>query len=291
MPVFQKFDYLNRTFELASFEEVERKSPRRKLRGRAPGATVFEIDPLTLSAAAISQGASVHLSTCVHGHGIAFVYADMLLFDDELGQVYGPVQRSYVPAAHDREIAGILSPNWEDDVLLELDFTPTLRVLTDGVNSGFGFVSPDRYVGSSSVSKHWLRGIYSTAGQNSREAKMYFNPAGEMEKLMLSGASFGRRTPREIVPQPGDQFAPFVQFFKLPLDESSVGLGSKCLTNTLTFQGSAMRWVEEIAMPGVYLVGIIVQDMDSGRFRKYVKLTVTATADDQTSLDVPPVPK
>ncbi len=276
MPVFRTFDYLGRTFELNSFETTQEKLPQDQTWSQAPGAGEIEIEAIALSIAQTAPGEAVSVSTRVNGRNIAFIYADMMLYDKEFDRAYGPVYRKHIPAASDKEIGGVLYPDWEETVHIAFEFTPTLRILTDGVNFGFGFVYPDRYGSLSTGGTYWLNGLYSTdEGQTVRDAKMYLDKTGKMEKIIVAGSKFGRRAPREIMPKPGDQFTPFVQLFSPPRDKDHRWQGTKCLTNTLTFRSHGVYWIEENPIPGVYLLGVIVQDLDANLVRKYAKLTIT----------------
>ncbi len=279
MSIFRTFDYLGRTFELASFETSKEKRPQDQMRRQAPGAGEFEIEAITLSVAEAAPGAAVTLSTRVSGRNIAFIYADMMLYDEELNQTYGPVYRDYVRAADDKAVGGVLHPDWEETIHIAFEFTPSLRILTDGVNSGFGFVSPTQYGSSSTTGAYQLGGLYTTnEGKTSRDAKMYFNSTGKMERIVVSGAGSGRRAPRKIIPKQGDQFTPFVQLFMPPRNKDHRQQGTKCLSNTLTFHSDAIYWIEENPIPGVYLAGFIIQDLDANFVRKYAKLTIKESA-------------
>ncbi|MBN1878011.1 MAG: hypothetical protein JXA33_27565 [Anaerolineae bacterium] len=277
MPIFRTFNHLGKTFELVSLETTAENPPQKQMWPQAPGAGEIEIDPITLSVSEAIPGTVVSLSTRVCGRNIAFIYADVLLYDDELGQAYGPVYRDYVRAANNKEVRGVIYPVWEEVVHVALEYIPTLRILSDGVNSGFGFVSPEQYGSLSAIGTYWINGLYTTSeGQTPRDAKMYFNSAGKMEKLVVAGTKFGRKAMREVKPKTGEQFTPLVQLLSPSQDKATGWQEAKCLTNTLTFYDRAITWTEDPPIPGTYLVGVIIQDLDGRLVREYTKLTLQA---------------
>jgi len=75
--------------------------------------------------------------------------------------------------------------------------------------------------------------------------------------------------------EPSDQFTPFVQILTQPTDENPAWQVTKGLSTPLTIQGQPLRWAEEPLMPGDYLVGLLIQDLDGGFTRKYAPLTVS----------------
>jgi hypothetical protein len=281
MPAFRTFHHAGRILELAPFEAPARKaSPTaRSLRSQvkivAPGAGAFEIEPVTLSSDEIAWDEAVTLSTWVSGKNIAFIYVDLALYDPERDRLYGPVYRDYILASHDKEVGGVIYPDWEDSIHVEIEIEPVLRVLTDGVDAAFGFVSPERYGVAAEDAVYWLDGLYTTAdGQTTRDARMLFDSAGKMEQLLVSG-KFGKGAPRPITPQLGDQFTPFAQALVPPQGKAGGWQREKCLTNTLTFHTPSIWWEEEDLIPGIYLMGIIVQDLDGNLSREYAELTIT----------------
>jgi hypothetical protein len=281
MPAFRTFHHAGRTLELAPFEAAARKaSPTaRSLRSQAkiiaPGAGAFEIEPIALSSDEIAWGEAVTVSTRISGKNIAFIYVDLALYDQERDRLYGPVYRDYILAGHDKEVGGVRYPDWEDSIYVEIEIEPVLRVLTDGVDSAFGFISPERYGVAAEDAVYWLDGLYTLAdGQSTRDARMFFDSAGKMDRVLASG-KFGKGAPRALTPQPGDQFTPFAQALVPPQDKTGGWKREKCLTNTLTFRGPSIWWDEENLIPGMYLAGVIVQDLDGNLSRKYAELTIT----------------
>jgi hypothetical protein len=280
MSTFRTFHHAGRTLELATFEAPTRKaSPTaRSLRTRskiiAPGAGAFEIEPIALSADEIAWGEAVTLSARVSGKNIAFIYVDVALYDQERDQLYGPVYRDYIQASHDKEVGGVIYPDWEDSIRVEIEIEPVLRVLTDGVDSAFGFVSPERYGVAAADAVYWLDGLYAAAsGQTPRNARMFFDSAGKMDRVLGLG-KFGKGAPRALTPQPGNQFTPFAQALVPSQDEVGGWQREKCLTNTLTFHTPSIWWEEEDLIPGAYLAGIVIQDLDGNLSRKYAELII-----------------
>ena len=215
MSTFRSYDIAGRSLELAFFETPKKKLPTPAKLPKAPGAGEIQIDPINLSTAETISHRAINISTRVTGNNIAYVYADILLFDEQLEQAYGPVYRSFIPAAREKEVGGVVYPDWEESIQIDLEFTPTLRILTDGENSTFGFVIPDQYTSSQSETTLWARGLITTSEvQNVRQGKMNFNSAGELQKILLSDVGIASRAPRQLKLSQGDQFTPFVQIYK-----------------------------------------------------------------------------
>lgn len=274
MEIFRTFEYNGQILQLAAYKPETPASPLAGLpSGSAPGAGKIEIGPLSLSAEKIAPGEPLTLTAQVKGHQIAFIYSEILLLDKDLNQAYGPVARAHIRAERDKETGGISHPDWDETLNLMLTLTPGLRLLTDGVNSAFGFLIPDGYDNSD----YRLDGLYTSAdGTIQRRARIKFNKDGETKNLVLFKEAGIGSAPHALTPNPNDKFSPFVQTFHLPTEENPIWHVETALSTQLTFSGHKLRWAIQPPLPGDYLVGLLVQDLDGGFIRKYAPLTISA---------------
>ena len=92
-----------------------------------------------------------------------------------------------------------------------------------------------------------IDGLYTTAdGQTTRDAKMFFDSAGKMDRL-LGFRKFGRGAPRAITPRLGDHFTPFAQALVPSRDEAAGWQRER--RNTASRSGSTIRSFTRMVLP------------------------------------------
>lgn len=275
MEISRIFEYNGKVLQLATYEPEPSATPPAMVSSvSAPGAGKFEIGTINLSApsAKIAAGETLMLTAQVNGKNIAYIYSEVLFHDTSLNQLYGPVAREYIQADRNKESRGVSHPDWEDTINVAVRLSPGLRLLTDGVDSAFGFLLPAGYGNS----EYRLDGLYTPAdGAAQRRARITFDGAGETTDVLAYKEQGGRATPHALTLKQDDQFTPFVQILTSSTDENPAWQVTKGLSTPLTFRGQPLRWVEEPLMPGDYLIGLLVQDLDGGLTRKYAPLTVS----------------
>ena len=274
MEVFQTFEHNGKVLQLATYEPDPSAKPAAKDPSiKAPGAGKFEIGTINLSADKITAGEEFTLTAQVIGKNIAYIYSEVLFHDKGLKQFYGPVSREYIQADRNKETGGVSRPDWDDTINIAVRLNPGLRLLTDGVDSAFGFLIPTGY-GSSD---YRLDGLYTPAnGAAQRRARITFDSAGETTNVVAYKDQGSRATPHALTFKQGDQFTPFVQILTQPTDENQTWQVTKGLSTPLTFHGLPLRWVAEPLISGDYLIGLLIQDFDGALTRKYASLTITA---------------
>lgn len=288
MHVFKTFTHLGATFELAVPESEVESLPPALPEPAQPSAAWFanppagdiQIGPISLSATTIAPGESVGLSAQITGKTVAFVYVDVLLYDPERDQAYGPVYRSHVMAEEEKEVGGVWHPEWPEMIEVAYEISPALPVLTDGETSAIAAVFPGRYGGESLDEafdeEYSLGGRYSfTADQVVRDATVYLNSDGGMNRILGFTGKLKWGAPHQITPNPGDQFVPEVHVIAPGQADDADWRQSACYTNPLTFHGPTLSWSELDPLPGTYLVGLAVQDFDGALTRRYAQLTIT----------------
>jgi hypothetical protein len=265
MEVFQTFEYKGKVLQLITYNPESRK-PSKALSVRAPGAGKFDISQINLSD-------EFTLTAQVSGKNIAYIYTEILLKDKSLNQFYGPVAREHIHADRDKETGGVSYPDWDDTINLAVTLRPSLRLLTDGVDSAFGFCIPEGYNNPNSC----LEGVYTPADKvTPRRARITFNNNGETKEILTFKEQGRRSTLHTLTPKHGDQFAPIIQILTPPADEDGKWEVATALSNPLTFREQSLRMVTESPMPAEYLIGILIQDLDGKLTRKYVPLTINS---------------
>ena len=262
MEVFQTFEHNGKLLQLAAYEP-ESPKPAKTSSIRVPGAGKFEIGQINLAD-------DFTLTAQVTGKNIAHIYTEILLKDKNLNQFYGPVSREYIQADQDKETGGINHPDWDNDINLAVTLRPSLRLLTDGVDSAFCFSIPKAYENPD----YHLDGLYTPAdGAAQRRARITFDSNGKTKEMIAYKENGRRSTPHALTPNQGDQFAPFVQILTPPTEDGKWDI-STAFSNPLTFRDQPFYVVAESPMPAEYLVGILIQDLDGDFSRKYVPLTI-----------------
>jgi hypothetical protein len=270
MEILQTFEYNGQQLQIATYKPEDSPRPARSASRRAPGAGKFEIGQIKLSSATISAGEELTLTAQVSGRHIAQIYTELLLQDKGSNQLYGPVMRNYVQAERNKVTGGVSRPDWNETIHLSLRLHPGLRLLTDGSDSAFGFLLPSGY----DSSDYCLDGLYTASAETSRRARITFDSAGKITQALAFKEKGGSAMPHAVTFKPGDQFAPFVQMLNPPTDENPAWRVTPGLSTPLTFRDQPLRWVTEAPMPGDYLAGLLVEDLDGTLTRQYSPLTI-----------------
>jgi len=272
MEVFQTFDYKGKVLQLATAEAESVDKLAKSPSNKAPGIGKFEIGSINLSAKKIVAGEEFTLTAQIKGKNIAYIYSEILFHDKDLHQFYGPVAREYIQADRNKESSGVSHPLWDDEINLTVRLNPSLRLLTDGADSAFGFLVPAGYGSSESH----LDGLYIPVdGVAKHRAQITFDNAGKTIAVTAYKEQGRRVTPHALTFKKGGKFIPSIQILTGPAHETQNWQITKGFSTSLTFQNQPLCWIEESLMPGDYLVGLLVQDLDGGLTRKYAPLTVS----------------
>jgi hypothetical protein len=273
MEVFRTFEYNGKVLQLATYEPEPSGKPLVTTSSvNAPGSGKFEIRPINLSADKIAPGESFTLTAQVNGKNIAHIFTEILFYDKELDQLYGPVAREYIRAERNKVRGGVSYPVWENALNLTIQLTPGLRLIMDGFDSAFGFLFPEGY----NSSDYHLDGLYTTAdGITQRRARILFGNDGGVKKLTAYKEQGSRSMPHALTLKQGDQFTPFIQILTPPAGKDHIWQVTAGLSTPLTYRDEPFRWEAKPPIPGDYLVGLLVQDLDGGLARQYAPLTLS----------------
>jgi len=261
-----------------AFNEPEKGSTPSKSANTAgaPGAGNYRISSMQLAAEKIAQGEPLDLSVQIFGENIAFLYTEIYYKDKELDYYYGPVTQEYLRSANEKESNGLVHPVWESEVNLSLKIAPVFRILTDGLSAAFAFMQPVGYSHEGSQ----LEGLFTKKGSgNSNRARLKFDDTGEMTDKRVIQEKHGRLVTHELAIKSGDQFIPAVQVLTAHNLSNPKMHPLQGISGTLTRQEESFHWVDEAAIPGDYLLGLVVEDFNGDKSHHYVPFTIERKSD------------
>ena len=232
---------------------------------RAPGAGKIEIGEIRV------LGKPDKLSTKVRGENIAFLFVEILIKDSGNGYSYGPVYRNFIPSQRNKEVKGVLFPEWGNEVNVEYQFPLRQLLLSDGKNTAFAFLDPDRYTLTGECESS-LRGEYILASGNKRQAVLSFGKDRVIKHVLGYKPVKKVNAPSIITPGVGDSFIPNVRILQPPLEEDGLWIQKNGLSNTLIFENVPFQLIETGLLPGDYLVGVVAKDLDGKFTRRYTSL-------------------
>lgn len=237
----------------------------------APGAGNYKIDVLQLKTDRIAPGEALTLSLQISGENIAFLYTEVYHKDKSLPYYYGPLTHDVVRSTVEKEVNGLVHPVWDPEIKLTLEVAPVIRVLTDGLSAAFAFMHPLGY----GVEGYQLEGLFTKKGSgNSNKARFKFDSTGEMTDKRVIQEKRGRLVSHDLVIKPGDMFIPGVHV----LTDMNIGNPKSHslhgISGTLTKLDESFHWVDEAALVGDYLLGVVVEDFNGDQYHHYVPFTI-----------------
>jgi hypothetical protein len=241
MDLLQTFESQGTVLPLFSYEPGSAK-PAKRPSQRASGMARFEIGQIDLSAV-----------------------SDEMALTARADRYFGPLTREHIRAGRDRETGDLLRPDWDDPVDVSARFRPNLRLLTDGVDSAFCCSIPEGY----GDPDQRLLGLYTPIhGTGPLRASLTIDRDGDVRRMVAYKDQRGHSMPRALTPGSGDRFDPFVQVHTLSAEGGDWEVAT-ALSTPLTLSDKHLRVVARAPMPGEYLVGLVVKDLDGGLTRRY----------------------
>lgn len=238
-----------------------------------PGAGKYQINTFQLSSDQITQGDALELSIQINGENIAFLSTEIYYKDKDLDFYYGPLMQDHVRSAIEKDVNGLIHPEWDSEINLSLEIKPIIRLLTDGINAAFAFMSPGAY----GFEGYQLEGLFTKKDSgNSNRARLKFDNTGEMTDKQIILEKRGRLITRDLAIKSGDMFIPAVQVltelnFSNPKMRPLQGI-----SNTLTKFEEPFHWVDEAALVGDYLIGLVIEDFNGDHYHHYLPFTIEA---------------
>lgn len=234
----------------------------------------IQLAPLTLSAELVSPDQPVNIQSEVSGDRLAYLYTfigrflprqNVLLIED----------KDYLFADQSKEVNGVKYPDWgEGSLTVNFDWEPTVYAVGDGQNSVKALIEPEAY--DAELPVYSVGATYHPAsGGDPRFAKIYFREGTMTEIFGFTGSiTQALGAPRQILPQPGDEFALLERGDDLS-QEGEAGRESYVHeSGTLTFNGEPFTIETTPAPSGNYVVGLIAEDLDGNTYEQYEGLFV-----------------
>lgn len=236
-----------------------------------PGAGKYQVNTLQLASDQITRGEKLDLSIHISGENIAFLSTEVYLKDKEFDYYYGPVTQEFVRSKLEKDVNRLVHPIWDSEIDLTLQINPILRVLTDGINAAFAFMHPVGY----GREAYQLEGSFTKKDSaNSNRARLKFDSSGEMIDKRIILEKRGRLVSHNLAIRSGDMFIPAVQVLTA-LNLTNPKMRSiQGFSNTLAKVDEAFHWVDEAALPGDYLLGLVVEDFNGDERHHYLPFTI-----------------
>ncbi len=238
-----------------------------------PGAGEIEFEQLTAGATQIALGGALTLTAQIRGGNVGYIYLYTLYYDDE-SDSYVTLDMDFIDAGQTREIGGVTYPDWgEDENLdLEIEWQPVTRSLSDGKNEEFAPFESEIYGRSAKDRSYVVWGTYTPAGAKSgREAFLRFDGEGNFRTLVVLSGRDGRAA-RQVNMKKGDRFTITEEW--LEYDNDPEGEFNDYDGGTLTYTGQRFEALQAEALPGQYVVGVIVEDLAGQQYEQFVEVTV-----------------
>jgi len=236
-----------------------------------PGAAKYQINTLQLAADTIAQGESLKLSAQISGENIAFLFTEIYFKDQELDYYYGPLTQEHVRSTVEKEFNGLVHPVWDTEINLSLEIAPVIRVLTDGLNAAFAFMHPLEYAQEGCQ----LEGLFNKKDSgNANRARLKFDLDGEMTDKQIILEKRGRLMTHDLPIKSGDMFIPALHVL------TTLNLGNpgkrplQGISGTLTKLEDPFHWVDEAALPGDYLLGLVIEDFNGDQYHHYMPFMI-----------------
>jgi len=229
------------------------------------------IGEISLSYLNVMSGESVQVSATVGGKGIAYIFAEAMLYDVHNARLYGPLRRAHIRAPHEQVTRGVARPVWNETEIVSYEYRPVLRLLSSGEGATFGFLTPESYP-TEGVETIWkAEGEYTLgASGNTYRAVLSFGDDGTSRgTTVFKKARFGERPSRIHIRQ-GDRFTPRV--LSLWRDPAGIWQEEEAFASPLQLEGAGVHWLEQPCPLDEMYVGFAVRDFDDCWARRYVPL-------------------
>lgn len=268
---FLAYHYTGRSFEMENRSVV---IPESGTAVRAPGSGAVTVSPITLSSNVADPDNPILLSADIQGENIGYIYLFVGYYDNSANSIY-VADMDYLESPETREMEGIYYPVWGngEEFTLEFEWEPLMFAISNGQDKPLALLHPRSYGASPEQAVYTVDGIYTFAdGGESRYARLYFSDGSLRQVFGFTGENF-EGAPREIIPQPGDQFTILERW----MDLDSSGKVSQVVNlegGSLTFTNQNFTWEELWAAPGQYIVGYMVEDLDGNLYQAFAQIQV-----------------
>ena len=209
---------------------------------------------------------------------MGYIYLFAGLYDRDANSING-IDMDYIDSGDTREVNGIYYPDWgEGPFTLEFEWEPIVFAINDGTNQALALLEPLVYGAAPEQAVYAVDGIYTFVDGTQRRARALFSNEALLQMIGFQEGDSGEGanvmpSPREILPEIGDQFTVLERWYDLDSNGQMVNQGFE-EGGTLTFGDTLWTYGVLDAPAGDYAIGYIVEDLDGNRVETYTDVTV-----------------
>lgn len=242
----------------------------------APGSGDITVGEVTSTTYELAPDETATIFADISGTNIGYVYYYVSYYS-EADESYLMADMEFLSSETSKEIGGSVYPDWGDDTTFTVstDWSPTVYYLNDGLNEAFIYLEPEVYGATYEEDVYTLYGLFAPGGDenNQQEAMIKFDGNFEMKSFWVFTGQDGTGAPREATLEEGDTFTVY-QLWQDYNDDTEEWEFNYYLADVLTFSGEPFTVVAYEAFPGLYEVGIAVEDYDGNYTEAFTNITV-----------------
>jgi len=246
---------------------------------KTPGTGKITISPLQLSKKKIRLGESINIKTNISGTNIGNIFIYTMYFDND-SKSYLTTDIDYVIADLSHIVNGVIYPNWDMEngsLPFEVDWEANIYFLSDGKkeNDQFALFEPQWY-GIIPENNHYrVHGNFTlTDKKETYPAALDFSGDGALSHLWVSTGEENSDV-SDYGPEIGDTFTVTEQWLDLSQNSPDGELIERP-GGSITFGKKPLRGVPYEAVPGEYIIGVVVKDYNdniTGEWAKDIVVT------------------
>ncbi|CAG0943344.1 partial Clostripain, partial [Anaerolineae bacterium] len=199
---FLAYHYMDRGFEAQTREPFV---PSSGFSVRAPGQGNITVSDITKSSDTAAPGQPIKLSVDISGQNIGYIYLFVGYLDTASNSI-AVLDTDYLESPDTREVNGVYYPEWSSDFTMSFNWDPTVFGISDGQNSVTALFLPQTYGASAEETVYAVEGIYTFADSGDSVNSRLLFQNGNLVQVFGTTGQEDTGAPREITPQPGDQF-------------------------------------------------------------------------------------
>jgi hypothetical protein len=242
----------------------------------APGSGDITVGEVTTSTDTLAPSETATISADVSGNNIGYVYYYVSYYSEE-DDSYLMADMEFLSSENTLDVGGTIYPDWGDGsaFTVSTDWSPTVYYLSDGFSEAFVYLEPEVYGATYEEDVYTLYGLYAPGGDesNQQEAMIKFDGNFEMKSFWVFTGEDGTGAPREATLEDGDTFTVYQLWQELNQDTQEWEF-NYYLGDILTFSGEPFTIIAYEAFPGIYEVGITVEDYDGNSTESFTNITV-----------------
>jgi hypothetical protein len=240
---------------------------------RSPASGGITVSAVRASADTASPTQPVQLSVDIAGANLGYVKLLVGYLDTAANAIY-LADSDFLASPNTLELNGVYYPDWGvTEFTLQFNWEPLVFAIDDGTTQAVALFNPEQYGASGEQAVYSVQGIYTFADSGEqRQANLYF-ANGALQQIIGFTGDKNAGSPREITPQPGDQFTVLDKWLDLD-EQGNVVQSATQPGQTVTFGSQPLTWVELDAAAGEYIVGFLIEDLDGNSQAVYQNITV-----------------